>query len=97
MVRSPRNEPFFEVYMNVMKFAIPALLAFSATFAQQGAPTGAAADPTAEEQKALDALKGKLEGAIVWATSRANSHHDIWMMNADGSNPHALTSGDNVD
>ena len=69
--------------MNVMKFAIPALLAFSATFAQQGAPTGAAVDPTAEEQKALDALKGKLEGAIVWATSRANSHHDIWMMNAD--------------
>ena len=72
--------------MKMMKFAIPALLAFSTAFAQQGAPTGAAVDPTADEQKALDALKGKLEGAIVWASSRANSHHDIWIMNADGSN-----------
>ena len=82
---------------NVMKFAIPALLAFSTVFAQQGAPTGAAVDPTADEQKALSALKGKLEGAIVWATSRANSHHDIWIMNADGTNARALTQGDNVD
>ena len=81
----------------IVKFSICAALVAVSAFAQQGAPTGAAVDPTADEQKALSALKGKLEGAIVWATSRANSHHDIWIMNADGTNARALTNGDNVD
>ena len=81
----------------IVKICACAAFAATSVFAQQGAPTGAAVDPTADEQKALNALKGKLEGAIVWATSRANSHHDIWIMNADGTNPRALTQGDNVD
>lgn len=86
--------------MKMMKFArasLIAALACSSVFAQQGAPKGAAVDPSADEQKALDALKGKVEGVIAWSTSRANSHHDIWLMNADGSNAHALTNSDNVD
>ncbi|PWJ71661.1 MULTISPECIES: PD40 domain-containing protein [unclassified Fibrobacter] len=86
--------------MKMMKFArasLIAALACSSVFAQQGAPKGAAVDPTADEQKTLDALKGKVEGVIAWSTSRANSHHDIWLMNADGSNAHALTNSDNVD
>lgn len=83
--------------MKAMKFVLPSLFATAMAFAQQGAPTGAAVDPTADEQKALDALKGKVEGIIAWSTSRANSHHDIWLMNADGTGAHALTASDNVD
>jgi len=83
--------------MKTMKFVLSGLFATAMAFAQQGAPTGAAVDPTADEQKALDALKGKVEGVIAWSTSRANSHHDIWLMNADGTGAHALTSSDNVD
>ena len=47
--------------MKLMKFAIPALLAFSTVFAQQGAPTGAAVDPTGDEQKALEGLKSFID------------------------------------
>lgn len=85
--------------MKMNKFAMASLVATLAcsVFAQQGAPTGAAVDPSADEQKALDALKGKVEGVIAWSTSRANSHHDIWLMNADGTGAHALTNSDNVD
>ncbi|MCQ2103435.1 MAG: hypothetical protein MJY98_09455 [Fibrobacter sp.] len=83
--------------MKAMKFVLPGLFAAAMAFAQQGAPMGAAVDPTADEQKALDALKGKVEGVIAWSTSRANSHHDIWLMNADGTGAHALTNSDNVD
>ena len=82
---------------NLARVSAIVALACSSVLAQQGAPKGAAVDPTADEQKALDALKGKLEGVIAWSTSRANSHHDIWLMNADGTNPHALTNSDNVD
>lgn len=89
--------PVFEVFMKMKKFALASAILACSAFAQQGAPTGAAVDPTADEQKALDALKGKVEGVIAWSTSRANSHHDIWLMNADGSNAHALTNSDNVD
>ena len=39
------------------KFAATVLFAVTSIFAQQGAPTGAAVDPTADEQKALSALK----------------------------------------
>lgn len=62
------------------------------------APVGAVASPTDKEQKSLNDLKGKVSGFIVWSTSRAHSNHDIWIMNADGTNAKALTnSSDNVD
>ena len=44
----------------IVKFCACAAFAATSVFAQQGAPTGAAVDPTADEQKALEALKGKL-------------------------------------
>ena len=64
----------------------------------QEAPLGTVSEKNKDEQKALDALKGKIEGKIVWSTSRANSKHDIWIMNADGTDQKALTiSPNNVD
>ena len=86
-------------FMSFKKFAVASAFALCASvaYAQQGAPTGAAVDPTPEEQKVLEALKGKVEGVIVWATSRSNSHHDIWIMNADGTNARPLTKSNNVD
>lgn len=58
---------------------------------------GSAVAPSSDEQKALSALQGKLQGVIVWSTSRANPRHDLWKMNADGSEAQALTHGDQVD
>ncbi|MBD3347423.1 MAG: hypothetical protein GF401_20395 [Chitinivibrionales bacterium] len=64
----------------------------------QGAPTGGAVNPSKKQQKALEELKGKVDGKIVWATSRVNSNHDIWIMDADGADKKALTtSPGNVD
>jgi len=63
----------------------------------QEAPTGSPVQPNEKEQKALDALKGTVKGQIVWSTSRSNSKHDLWIMNADGTDPKQLTKGDEVD
>ena len=68
-----------------------------ATLAAQEPPMGSAVQPTSKEQKALDGLKGTIKGQIVWSTSRSNPHHDLWIMNADGTDPKQLTKGDNVD
>ncbi len=75
-----------------------AFLLLLATMAiAQEAPTGTSVAPTSDEQKALTAIQGKIKGKIVWSTSRSNSRHDIWVMNADGSDPKVLTQGDAVD
>ncbi len=64
----------------------------------QEAPTGTSASIGESEQKALRELKGTVTGKIVWSTSRAHSRHDIWIMNADGTDQKKLTSSpDNVD
>jgi hypothetical protein len=64
----------------------------------QEAPMGAPQDLKRKEQKKLEAFKGQLEGKVVWSTSRANSKHDIWIMNADGTDKKPLTkSTNNVD
>lgn len=63
----------------------------------QEAPIGSTAKMNGKEKKALKALKGTIEGKIVWSTSRANSKHDIWIMNADGTDKKALTKSENVD
>lgn len=72
-------------------------LALSAFAFADEAPTGAPVSPTSEEQSALDALKGKLSGKIVWSSSRSHSTHDLWIMNADGTDKHALTNSSSVD
>jgi hypothetical protein len=75
-----------------------ALLSLALFARAQEAPTGSPVQPTKEEQKALDDLKGKISGKICWSTSRVHSKHDIWIMNADGSDQKPVTnSPDNVD
>jgi hypothetical protein len=68
------------------------LITLLAPLSAQEATVGTVVSPTGAEQKALDELKGKITGAIVWSTSRAHSKHDIWIMNADGANQRALTN-----
>lgn len=63
----------------------------------QEAPTGGVVEMKGAEKEAFDAHKGKVKGQIVWSTSRSNSRHDLWLMNADGTEPKQLTKGDNVD
>lgn len=63
----------------------------------QEAPLGSITEPSKKEKKVLEGFKGQLNGQIVWSSSRANSKHDIWIMNADGSDPRQLTKGDYVD
>ena len=58
---------------------------------------GTAVSPSAKEQEALAALKGKVAGEIVWSTSRVSGKHDLFIMNADGTNQRPLTKGGNVD
>jgi hypothetical protein len=58
---------------------------------------GTAVSPSAKEQAALEALKGKVTGEIVWSTSRVSGKHDLFIMNADATNPRPLTKGGNVD
>jgi hypothetical protein len=69
---------------------------FAVSFAQE-APVGSPVQPSAKESKALEALKGTIKGFIVWSTSRSNSKHDLWIMNADGTDPKQLTKTDDVD
>jgi Tol biopolymer transport system component len=80
-------------------FLAALLIAGTAGFVHgQEAPLGAITNPAKDEQKALDGFKGTLQGKIVWSTSRANTKHDIWIMNADGSDQKPLTtSPNNVD
>jgi Tol biopolymer transport system component len=68
----------------------------SAIFAQE-APVGSAAQPDGKEKKSLESLRGKVQGSIVWSSSRSNSKHDLWVMNADGTGERQLTKGDSVD
>jgi hypothetical protein len=64
----------------------------------QEAPVGVAEKASGSEQKSIDGLKGKINGKIVWSSSRLSSKHDIWIMNADGTDPEQLTnSPNNVD
>jgi len=66
----------------------------NSVFAQP--PKGKAVTPSAEEAAKLAGLKGKIKGLIVWSTSRDNNH-DLYLMNADGTNPRSLTSGPKTD
>jgi hypothetical protein len=80
-----------------MKKKVFCILSFASLLYAQEAPVGSAVQPDGKEKKALDAFAGKVKGKIVWSSSRSNSKHDIWIMNADGSDQKQLTSGDHVD
>ena len=82
--------------MKILKLAVATLALSTFAFADE-APTGAPVAPTSEEQSSLNAIKGKLNGKIVWSTSRVHSTHDLWIMNADGTDSKALTNSSTVD
>jgi Tol biopolymer transport system component len=63
----------------------------------QEAPTGSAVSPDDGQRKALASLAGKMEGYIVWSSSRSNRRHDLWAVNADATKERQLTKGDMVD
>jgi Tol biopolymer transport system component len=79
-----------------MAYIFLMFLMFVSLWAQE-APIGEAVLPSAAEQKLLDQMQGRLDGQIVWSTSRSNSRHDIWIMKADGSESRQLTKSDFVD
>ena len=82
----------------VLMLACTGIVSLSLLASAQEAPLGSAVTPSNDELKALSALKGQINGKIAWSTSRANTKHDIWIMNADGTDPKALTvSPNNVD
>lgn len=58
---------------------------------------GSLVEPTKAETDARAGLAGTVIGTITWSTSRANSKHDIWLMDADGTHKRPLTHGDFVD
>ena len=61
-----------------------------------GGASGSEEQPTAAEKQAMTAVGGKANGLIVWSSSRLGNH-DLFVMNTDGSNVHAITKGDAVD
>ncbi|MBN1983030.1 MAG: PD40 domain-containing protein [Chitinivibrionales bacterium] len=84
--------------MNMMRLAAVCVIAAASFFTVSAQPpTGADAKPADNETKALASLKGTTIGKIVWSSSRSASNHDLWIMNADGTDPKQLTKGDNVD
>ena len=74
------------------------LLAVSLTAcASMGQPRqGADAQLSADENAALARIRQKVDGAIVWSSSRLGNH-DIFFMKTDGTGVKALTSGEQVD
>jgi|WetSurMetagenome_2_1015567.scaffolds.fasta_scaffold00008_100 Tol biopolymer transport system component len=86
------------MYKRLLCFSGSVLMSLCLLASAQEAPTGSAVAPNKDEQKALDGLKGKINGKICWSTSRVNSKHDIWIMNADGTDQKAVTNtSGNVD
>jgi nucleoside-diphosphate-sugar epimerase len=59
-------------------------------------PQGAEARLSADENAALARIRQKVDGAIVWSSSRLGNH-DIFLMKTDGTGVKALTSGEQVD
>jgi hypothetical protein len=80
-----------------MRYGLLAVwMLINASLVLAGPPIGAPATPDADEAKALEACKGKINGKIIWSTSR-HGNHDIYSMNADGTEQKALTSGPKTD
>jgi dipeptidyl aminopeptidase/acylaminoacyl peptidase len=64
----------------------------------QEAPIGVPVKPDRKDKKKLEEFQDRINGKIVWSTSRSSSKHDIWIMNADGTEKKQLTdSPNNVD
>lgn len=59
-------------------------------------PTGRTRDLTDDQKAALKKINASVQGTIVWSSSRVGNH-DLFLMNADGTNLKALTHGKHVD
>jgi len=77
----------------VLTVAVVGILGFRA---EGAAPKGKALEPSPEEAEALKSLAG-VDASIVWSTSRESGLHDIFIMNADGSDARALTKSEHTD
>jgi hypothetical protein len=75
-------------------FAISVFALAAAIYAQP--PKGKDEQPTPEEAALVAGLKGTIKGTIVWSTSR-NGNHDLYLMDADGTNTRPLTKGPKTD
>jgi Tol biopolymer transport system component len=73
------------------------LTAFLAGCASMGKPPqGAEAQLSSDENAGLARIRQKVDGSIVWSSSRFGNH-DILLMKTDGTGVKALTSGEEVD
>jgi Tol biopolymer transport system component len=59
-------------------------------------PKGSEEEMTADQRAAVARIKGKVDGLIVWSSSRLGNH-DLFTMHTDGSQLTQLTRGDQVD
>lgn len=59
-------------------------------------PKGAEAELSAEEKAAMARIRSKVDGLVIWSSSRIGNH-DLFLMKTDGSGLKALTKGDHVD
>jgi hypothetical protein len=88
---------------NPVSLARPSGLAFAAvalcacaTTSGGGSPSGSEEKPDEPSQKLMTEVGGKAKGIIVWSSSRLGNH-DLFVMNTDGSDVHAITHGEPVD
>ncbi len=77
----------------IRALALSVVLA-AASFAQ--APKGKPVDMTPPEQGAVVGLADKVDGVIVWSSSR-DGNHKIYAMTAAGRNAHPITKGSKTD
>ena len=61
-----------------------------------GASSGSEEKPDESSQQLMEEVGGKAKGMIVWSSSRIGNH-DLFVMNTDGSDVHAITHGEPVD
>jgi hypothetical protein len=81
---------------NLLGVALASLAFAACATVGGGSPTGSEEKPDDSSQKLMEEVGGKAKGIIVWSSSRLGNH-DLFVMNTDGSNVHAITHGDAVD
>ena len=92
--RDHSSPPTASILRVMIGLALASAIAACATAG--GSPSGSAEQPSAAEKQAMAAVGRKANGKIVWSSSRLGNH-DLFVMNTDGSNVHAITKGDAVD
>src|SRR5512133_3151752 len=91
---SPRSTDTSRAIRGAVWAALVSLVGACATAG--GGASGSDEQPTSAEKQAMTSVGGKANGRIVWSSSRLGNH-DLFVMNTDGSNVHAITKGDAVD